>query len=233
MTVESWELAEVPEFWATEINNMNREINRLRAKLAEIEGQEPVAWEQYPRGSREPISDALKKAFPGGGNFEFYQEHYTAPLYAAPVPAITRHSIGEAASHWLHENAEGLDWCDARNVDALLDAILPVGTVPTIPALASDDRNLSDIGNEIHNLSCRFQNDEDVSNQLSMLACELWRWEKSVPAIPEGWQLVPVEATDDMISTACDATNAYRVDAMNMYDAMLAAAPKPEDKGEQ
>ena len=43
--------------------------------------------------------------------------------------------------------------------------------------------------------------------------------------VPEGWKLVPVEPTDDMISAGADATNAYRVDVMRAYDAMLAAAP--------
>jgi len=33
--------------------------------------------------------------------------------------------MGKAASSWLYENdPQGLDWCDPRNVDALLDALL-------------------------------------------------------------------------------------------------------------
>lgn len=36
-----------------------------------------------------------------------------------------RQTIGEAASQWLHDNDPGgLDWCDSRNIDALLDAML-------------------------------------------------------------------------------------------------------------
>ncbi len=45
--------------------------------------------------------------------------------------------------------------------------------------------------------------------------------------VPEGWQLVPKEATDEMIT----AGDAY-LDGLSMlhdaYEAMLAAAPKPE-----
>lgn len=44
------------------------------------------------------------------------------------------------------------------------------------PKIASDNRKLSDIGNELHNLSCQFQ-DSEVGEQLSALAIELWNWE--------------------------------------------------------
>lgn len=44
-------------------------------------------------------------------------------------------------------------------------------------------------------------------------------------AVPEGWKLVPVEPTDDMIWAGAEASRVYRVDIMRSYDAMLAAAP--------
>lgn len=41
----------------------------------------------------------------------------------------------------------------------------------------SDDRKLSDIGNELHNLSCHVvHHNEDWANQLGALASELWNW---------------------------------------------------------
>lgn len=43
---------------------------------------------------------------------------------------------------------------------------------------------------------------------------------------PEGWQLVPVEPTMAMISAATAATTGFGTRAQ--WDAMLAAAPKPE-----
>ena len=53
------------------------------------------------------------------------------------------------------------------------------------------------------------------------------------PAVPEGWQLVPVEPTEVML----DATNEHiwgrdtdQNDMLFAYRAMLAAAPKPETK---
>ena len=46
------------------------------------------------------------------------------------------------------------------------------------------------------------------------------------PVVPDGWKLVPVEPTDEMINAGCDASNAYRVDMDRSYQAMLAAAPE-------
>jgi len=46
------------------------------------------------------------------------------------------------------------------------------------------------------------------------------------PSVPDGWKLVPVEPTDEMIDAGCDASNAYRVDMDRSYQAMLAAAPE-------
>lgn len=43
--------------------------------------------------------------------------------------------------------------------------------------------------------------------------------------IPEGWQLVPKEPTDEMFNAAWGAKNPYIA-----YQAMLAAAPEPENK---
>lgn len=43
--------------------------------------------------------------------------------------------------------------------------------------------------------------------------------------VPEGFVVVPVEADDEMIDAGADASNAYRVDVMRTWDAMLASAP--------
>ncbi len=46
--------------------------------------------------------------------------------------------------------------------------------------------------------------------------------------VPEGWKLVPVEQTDEMIDAAQQAVaDIYRVDAVRVYTAMIAEAPEP------
>jgi hypothetical protein len=46
------------------------------------------------------------------------------------------------------------------------------------------------------------------------------------PAVPEGWKLVPIEPTDEMLDAAQSRVDdMYRVDAMNSYEAMIKAAP--------
>lgn len=52
--------------------------------------------------------------------------------------------------------------------------------------------------------------------------------EQPLAMVPEGWQLVPVVPTMAMISAATAATTGFGTRAQ--WDAMLAAAPKPEAK---
>ena len=44
--------------------------------------------------------------------------------------------------------------------------------------------------------------------------------------IPKRWKMVTLEPTDEMISSGCDAANAFRVDMCRAWDAMLMASPE-------
>ena len=48
------------------------------------------------------------------------------------------------------------------------------------------------------------------------------------PAAPEGWQLVPVEPTERMISESIDAGRFDEDDAVFFWASMIAAAPSPD-----
>jgi len=49
--------------------------------------------------------------------------------------------------------------------------------------------------------------------------------------VPEGWKLVPIEPTDEMLDAAQDAVDdTFRLDIVRTYSAMLAAAPQGSDK---
>ncbi|WP_296125459.1 hypothetical protein [Pseudomonas sp. Ga0074129] len=57
----------------------------------------------------------------------------------------------------------------------------------------SDDRKLSDIGNELHNLSCHVvHHNEDWANQLGALAYELWNWNTRAQQPSQGGEAVEV-----------------------------------------
>ena len=59
----------------------------------------------------------------------------------------------------------------------------------------SDDRKLSDIGNELHNLSCHVvHHNEDWANQLGALAYELWNWNTRAQLPSQGGEAVEVVA---------------------------------------
>ena len=48
------------------------------------------------------------------------------------------------------------------------------------------------------------------------------------PVVPEGWQLVPVEPTENMIGHGCGASVMVVSEVARAYGAMLAAAPSPD-----
>lgn len=49
------------------------------------------------------------------------------------------------------------------------------------------------------------------------------------PAVPEGWQLVPVEPTREMKDAGDELLTDTVECSHNVWNAMIAAAPKPED----
>lgn len=49
-----------------------------------------------------------------------------------------------------------------------------------------------------------------------------------VPAVLEGWKLVPVEPTESMIGHGCGASVMVVSEVVRAYGAMLAAAPSPD-----
>ena len=49
-----------------------------------------------------------------------------------------------------------------------------------------------------------------------------------MPVVPAGWQLVPIEPTIEMIRAATHDSVCFGTKAV--YQAMLAAAPKPKDE---
>lgn len=59
---------------------------------------------------------------------------------AVVMPEGLREALGKAASSWLYQNdPQGLDWCDPRNVDSLLDALFEAA-----PHLAKGEGGASD-----------------------------------------------------------------------------------------
>ena len=59
-------------------------------------------------------------------------------------------------------------------------------------ASADDSRKLSDLGNELHNLSCHVVHvNEGWAEQIGKIACELWKWPQASAA-----QSAPVGESD-------------------------------------
>lgn len=61
---------------------------------------------------------------------------------------------------------------------------------------------IGEIGNQIHNLGCELQNDEDVSLRLSDLACRLWDAAKLFPTEPTALDRMLAEAREKALLEA-------------------------------
>lgn len=64
---------------------------------------------------------------------------------------------------------------------------------------------------------------------LAKIADETLLYTTPQPAIPAGWQLVPVEPTTGMVEVAWDTIKRHGEAVILVYKRMLAAAPKPEN----
>ena len=67
-----------------------------------------------------------------------------------------------------------------------------------------DDTSLAaqvgEIGNQIHNLACDHQNDEDLAERLGELRSQLWALAQTAPATPSSAGMVSVEAASKVVS---------------------------------
>ena len=63
---------------------------------------------------------------------------------------------------------------------------------------------IGEIGNQIHNLGCELQNDEDVSLRLSDLACRLWDAAKLFPTEPTALDRHDAKTREKALREAAD-----------------------------
>lgn len=74
---------------------------------------------------------------------------------------------------------------------------------------------------------------DEYANDATYAAWAAWQGARTIAqsAIPEGWQLVPVDPTESMrLAPAKDRPGFSRNVAAEIYRSMLAAAPQPSKK---
>jgi len=105
--------------------------------------------------------------------------HFEA-CYAGHECAWVRLDRKGQRHYWLNGG-----WVNAEiNADDIgpIESMIPRPTEK--PKVMSDDClavKIGDVGNQIHNLACTYQNNEDLHQHLSNLACQLWNLAKEAP----------------------------------------------------
>ena len=93
---------------------------------------------------------------------------------------------------------------------------------PTIPEIKP--HQIAQLVNELRDIAVKYHDHQSLRERLAGPVHELWK----APIIPEGWKLVPIEPTREMLWQICPASADLHEWAVN-YQAMLQAAPTPED----
>jgi len=120
-----------------------------------------------------------------------------------------------------------LDHGDERHIAGAVGALEFALAEQPAPALPDGWLRAIDEAMVVHHAGVAKATDtyEEARFKINLLLC-IAQDIGALHAVPDGWKLVPVEPTDEMIDAGCDASSAFRVDIDRSYRAMLAAAPE-------
>ena len=117
-----------------------------------------------------------------------YDQNADFIVRMAKLEAVTPKPLPNRVMVW-HSNP-ALDhtgtWATTRYPDnAVVYVPEDVEMQPTVLDETSPRAAIGEIGNQIHNLACEFQHNEDLAEKLERLACELWRVARTLPTTQE------------------------------------------------
>ena len=214
------EAAEKERDWHAErCEDAMNECARLRNKVEQMEKQEParlVTPTAYRWRYRGAVMWQYGELTEETARLAKEHNHEVQPLYALPG-AHPKPDCGEAG----HDEGR----CGNRQC-------LPGAQ----PAPSIKDAIIDDLQSQFDSEGITEHDSGDALIRLSdAIAAVEDNFVQSAQSVPDGWKLVPIEPTQEMINRVIDE----RLDALaagkdhtfiDIYKAMLAAAPKPEAK---
>lgn len=91
------------------------------------------------------------------------------------------------------------------------------------PTRSEGERKLSDLGNELHNLSCSLAHDnEEWAEQLSSIARELWSWPQPSPAQAEQAEVKRLREENANLILTCASLDSEKREMQHKWDAIIA-----------
>lgn len=225
----------LPQEWQEWADEIEMDIRKLANREAQPVGYiDPDSLKEY-RGQR------------AGGTWSAVQRttsglNMTTPIYTAPpapaIPDIGSSVVNDAAWKFYdtlteHGPLNGHQFNNLKScLYEALKIVMPAPPAPAVPPEATPE----DIPQE-HNINTY----SGITWAAAWNACRAAMLnhvgdaneKANSPEIPDGWKLVPVEPTEDMIAAAmnCDdvefnSDETFCVNFDNIYAAMLAAAPE-------
>ncbi|MFG5974604.1 DUF550 domain-containing protein [Salmonella enterica subsp. enterica serovar Pomona] len=211
----------VPEEIEPDSNNTYDYVDGWSAcRAAMLQGGEPVSQTyELPQTQLEQVADLYEMQFDDGRTCAF-------------------HTDGAKAAQWLLA-CDGNKVQEYVRIERYQESV--IGNSPVIPdgyALVPVEPTDEMIAAAMNCEDVLFNSDESFCVQFGNIV-RIERYQESVignsPVIPDGYALVPVEPTDEMIAAAMNCEDvlfnsdeSFCVQFGNIYEAMLAAAPQPE-----
>lgn len=173
------------------------------------------------------MREAFKVAFRKAASEDVdYDEAVDRGLAAALTAQAEQR--GDVSGWYCAHCQHGVDPVDVTFGETHVYCGYPVTDCPAPPAPAVPDGWLRAIDEAmvVHHVGIADQADdyETARKKMNLLLC-VAQDIGAMHAIPEGWKLVPVEPTDEMIYMMTRATANY-AERLDSYAAMLAAAPE-------
>ncbi|MEI9587522.1 DUF551 domain-containing protein [Enterobacter asburiae] len=191
-------------------------INNARIALASFEA-EPVAWLLSGGGAKNNVS------FDSGNAYADPLREVT-PLYTAPPAPVSVPAAMEMDDDFdsAFEHGKAVGWNACR-------AAMLQGAEPVTPAYKSPDDFDFDRFNDVVWLEAVASNPHmhsPTTSTIAMVALGLNRKlaDCNSPVIPNGWKLVPIDPTKDMLR-AGQSVVGFWLNTVHCYSKMLAAAP--------
>jgi hypothetical protein len=205
------------------------EIERLRARVAELEAQEPVAWMHETRVDviHDSVKTLLKTLSEGAGPESLHRpidksERYTIPLYAGPVPAAQavagQHADDVAVDRFAEAMKAKMAASRAKGRGGWESTeVCPPGSLQLMMLEHIAKGDPVDVGN----FAMMIFNRGETTAAAQPVAV----------AVPDGYVIVPVEPTDAMCEAADKIWRQIGIidPTMHVWDAMLAASQQAKE----
>ncbi len=140
----------------------------------------------------------------------------------ASIALASLEAEGKLSSFVAYQEALGGDFEKvlAENIEELYVPGIPVTPAP----VAMKDHQIRELVNELRDIAVKYHGSQQLREHIARTICAAMLQAGNSPVIPNGWKLVPIDPTKDMLR-AGQSVVGFWLNTVHCYSKMLAAAP--------